>query len=124
MKLHNILFVATLLLGHAAFAQATTRPVQASWSVTNTTGVLNYVLSSAPSAAGPWTVVKTVAAPANSYTDNQPIGTTVFYQVVAVAAACTPTTPVTTVCGTSSAVAASTTIPPLPAIVTLILNIP
>lgn len=31
MKLHNILFVATLLLGHAAFAQATTHSATATW---------------------------------------------------------------------------------------------
>lgn len=115
---------------------AQTRPVQLSWVASVSSGVTGYTIATAPAATGPFTikactgtvpgsaVTCTGTASTTSLQDIQTVGTTVFYQVAAVAAACTPTTPVGTVCGTSQSASASTTVPPQPAISTFTLIVP
>ena len=125
------------LLSFAVFAFAqTTRPVDLSWTASTSTGVTGYTIATASAAAGPFTQIActgTVAgstcvsgttSSTTSYVDTETIGTTVYYQVVAVAAACTSTTPVTQACGSSVPASTSTTVPPKPVITTVVTVVP
>jgi hypothetical protein len=124
-------------------AGQTTRPVNLSWTASTTSGVTGYTVATGTSAAGPFTQVgcagtvpgstcapcsasltSACAPSATSYVDVETVGGTIYYQVAAVAAACTPTTPVTQGCGASVPVATSTTIPPKPVILSLVLLLP
>src|SRR5574337_146574 len=102
---------------------AQSRTVNISWTASTTTGVTGYAISTAASAAGPFTVrgctgtvpaqtcVAGSTATTNTFADSQPVGTTVFYQIAAVAGSCTNSTPVTSACGTGSPILVSTTVP-------------
>jgi hypothetical protein len=125
--------IAAIILAVAYFAYAqTTRQVSLSWTASTSTGVTGYTIATASSAAGPFTQVGCVGTVAGStclagstsattnYNDTETVGTTVYYQVVAVAAACTPTTPVGQGCGDSPPATVNTTVPPKPTAVTTI----
>ena len=133
--MRKMLFMLACLMagGNCPAASAQTRAVAVSWTVSVSAGVTGYTISTAAAAAGPFTQIACTGTVAGStcvagstsstasYQDTETVGGTVFYQVVAVAAACTPTTPVTQVCGASVPIAASTTIPPKPAITSVVL---
>jgi hypothetical protein len=115
---------------------AQTRTVNLSWTASVSAGVTGYTISTGASATGTFTFkgctgvvpsqtcVPGSTASTNAYQDSETTGTTVFYQVVAIAAACTATTPVTQACGTSAPATISTTVPPQPGITTVIVSIP
>lgn len=123
------------ILTAAGFLQAqtgTTRLVTLSWTASVSTGITGYTISTGSSAAGPFvqvgctgtvpgsTCVSGSTSTTSAYNDVETIGNTVWYQVVAVAAPCTSTTPVTTPCGISQPAGTSTTIPARPAITTVV----
>ena len=123
-----------LLLASISLAQ-TTRQVSLSWTASPSTGITGYTISTASTPVGPFAQVGCVGLVAGSmcvngsissttnYNDTEPVGSTVYYQVVAVAAACTPTTPATQSCGVSGPASANTTVPPRPTSVTTIVVI-
>jgi hypothetical protein len=114
----------TLLLSAAAL-MAQTRPVTVTWTASTSSGVTGYILSKGTALAGPFTQVATTNATTLTFTDSGTIGTTIVYQVVATAAACTPTTPITQGCGTSPGITTSTTVPPQPGgTLSIVVNIP
>jgi hypothetical protein len=125
------LLICALAIAALASSQ-TTRAVTVSWSPSTSVGITGYTISTGASATGPFTQIActgTVAgstcvtgttASTTSYNDTETVGSTVYYQVVAVATACTPTTPVSQPCGVSVPSSASTTIPPKPAITTVV----
>lgn len=104
----GFLFALSLL------AQGATRSVVLTWTASTSTGVLGYNISRGTSVTGPFTALNTSPVVGVTYTDQGTVGQTYTYQVVTVAAPCTPTTPVTQGCGTSVPATASTTVPPLP----------
>lgn len=112
-----IVLLLVLSLGAAAYAQST-RPVDLSWTASTSPGVLGYNVMRATSAAGPFTTLNTSLVTTTSYVDSTAvIGSTYTYEVTAVAAACTATTPVGTPCGSSApSAAATTTVPAQPAV--------
>ena len=126
-----ILFLASIV---AMAAQ--TRTVNVSWTASTTSGVTGYSIATGTAAAGPFTFkgctgtvsgqtcVNGSTATTTTFSDTETVGATVFYQVSAVAPACTPTTPVTQACGSSAPVVASTTIPPQPGVSTVVLVVP
>ena len=107
------------LLATVAAAQ-TTRTATVSWGMVP--GVNGYNVYRATSTSGPFTLLNTALVTATSYQDTTVVvGNTYTYEVTAVAAACTPTTPVTTPCGSSGMSApATTTVPPPPGVTTTI----
>lgn len=117
MKQLVILLFATSMLA------AQTRPIQVAWTASTSVGVTGYTISTASSAAGPFTFlactgtvtgqtcVSGSTATTSVYNGVATIGTTLFVQVAPIAPACTPTTPVTTVCGTGLPATGSSTIP-------------
>jgi hypothetical protein len=126
------LFVSTLF---TLMAQQT-RTVDVTWTASVSSGVLGYSISTGTVATGPFvfractgtvtgqTCVTGSTATTTTYTDTQTVGGTIYYQVNAVAAPCTTTTPVTQACGASAPVVASTTVPPQPGISTVVLVVP
>lgn len=110
--------VALLVLATAALvAQSTTRLVQLSWTASTTNGVTGYNIFRGPTASGPFTQLNTTPITGTSFNDTTAVvGQTYTYQVDAVAAACTPTTPVTTACGSSVPAVTATNVPPQPAV--------
>lgn len=123
-----------LLLALSCAAQ--TRTVDLSWTASVSIGITGYTISTATAATGPFTqiactgtvsgstCISGTTASTTSYVDTEPVGGTVWYQIIAVAAVCTPTTPVTQSCGTSAPAGTSTTIPPKPAIATVVVIVP
>lgn len=107
-------------------AQSATRPVDLSWTASASAGVLGYNVSRGTNSTGPFTLLTSNPTTATSYVDpSAVIGSTYTYQVVAVAAACTPTTPIGTACGSSAPASATTTVPAQPTItVTVIVTVP
>lgn len=130
MKLLLIFFAS---LGMMA---AQSRTVNISWTASTTTGVTGYTISTAASAAGAFTFrgctgtvpaqtcVAGSTATTNTFADSQPVGTTVFYQIAAVAGACTNSTPVTSACGTGSPILVSTTVPQQPTVSAVVVAVP
>lgn len=128
MKLLAILFLFVIAL------TAQTRTVNVSWTGSSS-GVTGYTISTSASGAGPWKQVACTGVVAgsvcvsgstnttDSYADTETVGTTVWYQVIAVAAACTPTTPVNQACGSSVPVSTSANIPPEPSVATVTLRV-
>src|SRR5580698_2401337 len=124
-----------LLLFFAALGlmAAQTRTVNVSWTASTSSGVTGYSISTGSSATGTFTFkgctgtvsgqtcVTGSTSTTTTFSDTETVGGTVFYQVSAVAPACTPTTPVTQACGNSAPVVASTTIPPQPGVSTVVL---
>jgi hypothetical protein len=135
LALPNRLLILFALAG-AMLAQSATRAVNVSWTASVSSGVTGYTISTGAAAAGPFTqkgCVGTVAgstcvsgstASTTTYADTETVGSTVFYQVAAIAAACTNTTPVTQACGASVPATASATIPPQPGVTTVLLVVP
>jgi hypothetical protein len=129
----HLLILAVL---SASLMAAQSRTVNVSWTPSTTTGITGVAISTGTSATGPFTFKACVGAvtgqtcisgstsSTTTYADTEAVGTTVFYQVVAFAAACTPTTPATTACGSSVAAVASTTVPQQPGISTVVLVVP
>jgi hypothetical protein len=127
-----------LLLFFAAIAlmAAQSRTVNVTWTASTTSGVTGYTISTGAAAIGPFifkgctgtvtgqTCVLGSTATTTTYADSEPVGGTVFYQVSAVAVACTPTTPITQACGASAPVVASTSVPPQPSVSTVVLVVP
>ena len=125
-----------LFLAAIAALAAQTRAVNVSWTASTSSGVTGYTISTGAAVAGPFTFkgctgtvsgqtcVSGSTANTTTYADTEPVGGTVFYELEAVAPACTPTTPVTQACGSSIAVVASTTIPPQPGVTTVVLVVP
>lgn len=131
-----------ILLG-ALFAQAPSsrllaqsRAVNVSWTASTSSGVTGYSISTGTAATGPFTQKGCVGTVPGStcisgstsatvaYADTETIGTTVFFQVAAIAPACTNTTPVTQACGASVPATASATIPPQPGVTTVVIVVP
>jgi len=130
------LLLALLVTGGLLAAQ-TTRTVAMSWTPSSTTGIVGYTIATSSSATGTFsqigctgtvagsTCVSGSTASTTSYTDNsETIGSTVYYQVTPIAAACIATTPVTAACGTGTPAATSTTIPLKPGITSVVLVVP
>ena len=119
MNFKRIVLFASILAAvfaqpHIASAQAT-RPVQVSWTASTSSGITGYSVYRGTSTTGPWTLLTASPITATSYTDAAvTTGATYTYQVIVVSAACTPTTPVTTVCGSSAATPTTTNVPPTP----------
>lgn len=115
-----------MLLLVAALAQGAGRTVLISWTPSTSQGVTGYNVARGNSITGPFTQLA-ANVQGNSYSDvSVPIGSTVTYQITAITQPCTPTTPVTQVCGTSSAPAtATTTVPLAPTVsITVTLTVP
>lgn len=114
----SLLAVCLFIFGALAQAQAATRPVVLTWTASTSTSVTGYSIfrctpvspntACTPSTTG--TPLATVTG--TTYTDNPNTGTTEGYSVVAVAPACTSSTPNTTPCGQSAA--ATLTAVPVP----------
>lgn len=123
------LLLSVLILASAALAQAapTTRNVLLSWTASTSAGVQGYQVYRV-STAGVSTGVPINSAiiTGTSYTDTTAvIGQTYVYGVTAVGVACSPTTPVTTVCGQSAPATATTNVPAQPAVsVTVTIAVP
>jgi len=138
ITLRRLLTFALLAIAGVALAQPATRAVTLTWAASTTSGVTGYSIATASTAGGPFTVIGCTGtvpgspvacvsgstASTTSFTDTETVATTVYYQVSAAAAACTPTTPVSQACGSSTPASASTTIPPRPAITSLIVSVP
>lgn len=104
-----------VLLPILMFGQST-RNVVLNWTASTSSGVLGYQVSRALLPAGPFTLLTPAPISAVTFTDQGGVGQTYTYQVVTVAAPCTPTTPVSQACGTSAPAQATTNVPPLPAV--------
>jgi hypothetical protein len=111
-------------------AQSTTRAVVLNWALSTSTQVTGYTVSTAPAASGPWTQIgctgtvtgSTCSGTSATSTFADPaetIGNTVYYELIAVAPACTAGQ--TTPCGNSNPTTASLLIPARPAQVILTL---
>jgi hypothetical protein len=100
MKLR--LVVLSVLLAAVLVAQ-TTRPVNLSWSASSSSslsGFVGYNLYRSTSATGTYTLLTATPVTGLTYVDSTAVVlSTYYYEVQAVAAACTPTTPVSAVCG-------------------------
>lgn len=92
----------------------TTRNVLVAWSLVN--GAIKYQLYRSTSGTGPWlTPINNSPIVGNNYNDASAlIGQTYTYALFAVGPDCTPTTPVTSVCGTSPGPATVATTVPAP----------
>jgi hypothetical protein len=110
MKLLTTLLFSLML----AMGQAATRPATLSWTASTSVGVIGYYVNRAATSTGPWTLLTPTPIVATTFTDNPTVGLTYTYQIVAVAAPCTPTTPITQVCGSSIPAVVTTTVPPVP----------
>jgi hypothetical protein len=135
MKTNFALRIIAILLCLVSAASAQTRNVNISWPTSP--GITGYaVLVSTVSATGPFafkactgtvpgqTCVTGSTASTSTYTDIETVGTTVYYEMQAYAAACTPTTPVGTACGTGSPSAVvATTIPPQPIVTSVVVSV-
>jgi len=126
----NVVFQLALILSavftNTGFAQ-TTRSVDLTWSASTSSGVTGYNVMRATSTSGPFTTLNTSLVAGTAYVDTTAVvGSTYTYEVTAVAAACTPTTPVGTPCGSSvPSTPATTTVPPQPAVtVTVTIAVP
>jgi len=114
-----LLFSTVTLICGPVSAQAATRPVSVTWSAANPAPTIGYNLYRC---AAPCTPVAAGNTPLNSspqtgltYTDNPTTGVSYIYGADAVSAACTPTTPPTTACGTSTmSVSGTVPVPPTP----------
>jgi hypothetical protein len=116
-----------LLAAFALNAQTATRTITLTWVNTNPAGtVLSTTISTATSATGPWTQIASVTSPTLTYNDTETVGTTIYYQLYFVAAACASTTPIGTPCGPGAVtVTAAVPIPPRtagPSSITVIVN--
>lgn len=114
------------LFGLVLCAQSATRPVSLSWTASTSSGVLGYNAFRAQGSGAPAQLNTSLIA-GTSYTDTTAvIGNTYSYTVVAVAAPCTNTTPVTVACGSSPASAAvATTVPQQPVVsISVTLTVP
>lgn len=118
--------ITSIILSGLVLAQAATRQVNISWTAPATaSGITGYMVGVGPSLAGPFlpigctgTVPNQICvvgtnASTTSFVDHQAVGSTYVYAIAAVAAPCTSTTPVTSVCGTTSSPAFGTTNVPL-----------
>jgi hypothetical protein len=108
--------LATIILGTCLFAQ-TTRTVTLNWIPSSSSGVVGYNVLRATSASGPFATLNSAAIPTTNYLDTTAVvGSTYTYEVVALLAACTPTSDPTIPCGQSSvpSLPATTTVPPQP----------
>jgi hypothetical protein len=116
MRTRTLLILMTLcfvlLYFTPADAQGATRPITLSWTDSSSTGVTGYSLylctsttavACTPSVTG--TPVQTFTSSATSGVVQGTIGLYYTIVLVANAPACTPTTPVTTACGSSAPVA-------------------
>lgn len=131
------LALALFLFAGIAIAQPATRTVQISWPA-SPSGVTGYTIATAAAVAGPFTIIGCTGTVTGSpvacvtgststtttFTDTETIGSTVFYQVNAIAVNCTPTTPATSVCGQGSPSAGSTTIPLKPGTGVIVIVVP
>lgn len=104
------------------FAQGT-RPVELLWTLSASTQVTGYTISTAAASTGPWTQIGCTGTVAGStctgtsatatFTDpSETIGATVFYELIAIAPACVSGG--TTACGSSAPATASILVPPKP----------
>lgn len=121
------LLILALLGVETLSAQATTRSVDLSWTLSTSTGIVSQTVQRGTSSSGPFTVLSSSLSPTTTtYVDTTAvIGTTYTYQVIAVAAACTSTTSLTTPCGSSPPASATTNVPPQPAVtVTVTVTVP
>jgi hypothetical protein len=110
MKIVLVIAASALIM----FAQST-RTVSLSWTASTSSGVTGYNVSRGASTSGPFTQLNSALITGTTYADTTAvIGQTYTYQVVAMAVPCTPTTPVTTVCGQSVPASATTTVPQQP----------
>lgn len=97
-------------------AQAATRPVVLTWTASTSNSVTGYAvlrcatISPATACTPNPTSTPLATVSGTTYTDTPNTQTTYGYSVVALAPACTPTTPTTTPCG-SSAAATLTAVP-------------
>lgn len=119
-----ILFLTISASSILTFAQS--RAVYVSWTVSTSTGVTGYNLLRADSAT-PTNFITINSSPITTlnYNDTSAlIGHTYLYEIVAISADCTPTTPITQVCGTSAPSSpVSTTVPPTPSSVIITLTV-
>jgi hypothetical protein len=109
-QIFTVLFTALML------SAQTMRPVVLTWTASTSTGITGYNVSRGTSPSGPFTLLTPTPITVLTYTDSGTVGQTYTYQVVTVAPACTPTTPVTQACGMSAPASASTNVPPPPGI--------
>jgi hypothetical protein len=106
----SLLAICLFIFGALAQAQAATRPVVLTWTASTSTTVTGYaVFRCAPVSPNTSCTPVTTGTPLASvsgttYTDTPNTIATYGYSVVAVAPACTPTTPNTTPCGQGAAV--------------------
>jgi hypothetical protein len=118
-----------LLLSLAGIAAAqTTRNVDLSWTASATAGVIGYNVFRCTAPCTPSVTLTPLngSTPVSSlsFVDaTAVVGTTYTYGVTAVAAACTPTTPTSAVCGQSIPSTPSTTTVPLQPAVTVSVTI-
>jgi hypothetical protein len=104
----------------------TTRPVTISWSA-GQAGITGWNLGRGTSTTGPFTQLNTSAISGTSYTDSTAVvGNVYTYVLTPIAAACTATTPLTSVCGQGITGPGSTTnVPPQPTVtVTVTIAVP
>src|SRR5579864_4404001 len=96
-----LLILTTIIaLGGILYAQLS-RPVDISWTASTTTGVTGYNVYRAGS-SGVFSIINTAPITTTNYVDTSAqIGKTYSYTVTALSTPCTPTTPVTSVCGES-----------------------
>lgn len=119
------LFLAILALSIATFAQTTSRPVTLSFSASPSSDVTSYkifscqVVSPATTCTPDATGIP-VATPTSAGTISvmMTIGSSYVFSLVAVAPACTITTPLTTPCGNSAATLWTPNPLPVPPLVT------
>lgn len=117
------ILIVTILTTISVWAQAT-RPVGLSWTASTSSGITGYNVLRSASTSGPFTTINASLVTGTAYTDTSAVvGSTYTYEVVAVAAACTPTTPVGSTCGSSAPSAPATTTVPVQPNVTLIVTV-
>lgn len=123
----RLLLILSLLAATMVPVTAQSRPVLLTWGASTSTGVTGYNVFRSASPTGPFTTPLN-ATPTTSltFTDTTAvIGQTYTYAVTAVGTPCTPTTPVSTPCGSSAPATATTTIPVQPGgTVTIVITIP
>lgn len=110
-----------LVLSFVGLMAAQSRPVVITWVASTSTSVTGYTISTATSAAGPFTQIACTGTVAGStcvsgttastatYQDTQTVGATVVYQISAIGPACTSGT---TPCGKASVTTPAIQIPP------------
>lgn len=126
--------IPLLLTSISALAQTPSRTVTISWTPSVSSSVTGTSIQMSTTAAtGPYTQIACVGtvsgstcvsgstASTSTYNDTEAVGSTVWYQLIAVAPACTSSTPVGTPCGNSvPSASVSVPIPPQPSSVTTI----